>query len=836
MSDNIYNFKLAQSKWAKILGNYSVSNDRLLQNVSKKYYVLSMLPYPSGNLHMGHIRNYTIGDVITRVKHMQGYTVIQPMGFDSFGMPAENAAIKSGVNPREWTEKNIQEMTNQLQAMGYAYDWNRTVSTHSTEYYTQEQKIFLKFFEMGLAYRKQSYVNWDPVDCTVLANEQVIDGKGWRSGATVEKKLLEQWSIKITKYAEELLEGLKELNGHWPEKVLKMQENWIGKSQGAIIHFKIAKSGEPIDVYSTRPDTLFGASFIAISPDHPIAQHLAESNAEISKFIADCKKSGTTEEELEKAEKKGLDTGLKVEHPLIKDKTLPVYIANFVLMDYGTGAVFACPAHDERDYDFAKKYNLSIIPVIENNSTLPYVGDGIHINSDFLNGLNVADAKTKIIDFLEEHKLGERKVTYRLRDWLVSRQRYWGCPIPIVHCDKCGLVPAKLPVLLPEDIDFKDLMGNPLEKHPTWKYTKCPKCGNDAVRDTDTLDTFFESSWYFLRYLDAHNTEPINKNIADAVIPADICIGGVEHAVLHLLYARFFMLALRDAGYISTSVPFKNLLCQGMVCHKSYKNEKGDWVFPSNVIKNTNNQLVDDKGLPVTEYPSEKMSKSKKNVISPEEIIATYGVDALRLFILSDTPPEKDFDWNTSALEGSWRFLNRVWKVFNQIQQKIKTNGNSPEDKSLIKTTHIYLKKITEEYETISLNKAIALAREFFNKIEDNINNSDIKTLSFAFETFIKVFSPITPFLCQEIWDVTHPGELIHDAEWQKYDENLSSLDTVTIAIQVNGKLRNTITVAKDLERNTLEGIALKTVLSNFDKTAVKKVIVVTNKVVNFVV
>ncbi len=835
MSENIYNFKLAQSRWAKDLGNYSVSNDRLLQNVSKKYYVLSMLPYPSGNLHMGHIRNYTIGDVVARVKRMQGYTVIQPMGFDSFGMPAENAAIKSGVNPRAWTEKNIQDMTNQLQAMGYAYDWNRAVSTHSTEYYAQEQKIFLKFFEMGLAYRKQSYVNWDSVDCTVLANEQVIDGKGWRSGAKVEKKLLEQWSIKITQYAEELLDGLNELKGHWPEKVLKMQENWIGKSQGAIIYFKVSGSANVIEVYSTRPDTLFGASFIAISPDHPIAQRLAKENSEISEFIAECKQHGTTEAELEKGEKKGFNTGIKVEHPVIPGKTLPVYIANFVLMDYGTGAVFACPAHDERDYEFAKKYNLPIIPVIEHNGEFPYTEDGLHINSEFLNGLNVADAKAEIIDYLEEHKLGRRKITYRLRDWLVSRQRYWGCPIPIIHCDNCGLVPAKLPVLLPEDINFKDLRCNPLEKHPTWKYTKCPKCGQDALRDTDTLDTFFESSWYFLRYLDAHNSEPVNQEVVDAVLPVDICIGGVEHAVLHLLYARFFMLALRDAGYITKSIPFENLLCQGMVCHKSYKNENGDWVLPNDVERDADGQLVDNNGLKVTEYPSEKMSKSKKNVISPEEIITTYGVDALRLFILSDTPPEKDFDWNTSALEGSWRFLNRIWKVFNQIQKKVQEN-NINGDTSLNKITHIYLKRITEEYKTISLNKAIALARELFNKIDDNINTSEIKALMFAFETFLKVFSPVTPFLCQEVWDILHPGKFIQDEEWSKYDEKLTSRSEVTMAIQVNGKLRGTISVPRNTENLELEQLAIEVIKNKITQNTIQKIIVVPNKVVNIVI
>ncbi len=831
MADNVYNFKLAEEKWHSIFKNYSLSNDELLKNSSKKYYVLSMLPYPSGNLHMGHIRNYTIGDVIARIKHMQGYKVVHPMGWDSFGMPAENAAIKSGVNPKSWTEKNILEMTRQLKSMGYMYDWHRTISAHSEEYYTQEQKLFLEFFKMGLAYRKQSYVNWDPVDCTVLANEQVIDGKGWRSGAHVEKKLLEQWSIKITQYAEELLNGLKELKNYWPDKVLKMQENWIGKSQGAIVHFKVTNSNEVIEVYTTRPDTLFGASFIAISPDHPISQRLAKGNESVAEFVTECKKSGTTEEELERTEKKGFNTGLTVEHPLINGKTLPVYIANFVLIDYGTGAIFACPAHDERDYTFAKKYNLPIIPVIKNDGNLPYTGDGIHINSGFLNGLNVDDAKAKIINYLEKNKLGVRKISYRLRDWIVSRQRYWGCPIPIVHCRNCGLVPAELPVLLPNDIDFKDLKGNPLEQHPTWKYTKCPKCGTDALRDTDTLDTFFESSWYYLRYLDAHNSDPINKEIADIALPVDICIGGVEHAVLHLLYARFFMLALRDAGHTSQHIPFKNLLCQGMVLHKLYKNEKGDYVFPDDVEKNENGKLFDKSGLVVTEYPAEKMSKSKKNVISPEEIMNVYGVDALRLFILSDTPPEKDFDWNTEALEGAWRFLNRVWKVFNLIE-----NANGGTDNSLMKTTHMYLKKITESYDSIALNKAIALSRELFNKIEDNIEKSDKDSLLFAFETFIKVFSPVTPFICQEIWDLLHPGEIMQNVEWVDYDKELATVDCVTIAVQVNGKLRKTFNTKKGTDKSELEKVALEVISNLVDQRVIKKIISVPDRIVNIVI
>ena len=841
MSNIIYNFRAVENKWIDTFNNYYISNNAIVSNPSKKYYVLEMLPYPSGKLHMGHIRNYTIGDVVARIKRMQGYNVIHPMGWDAFGMPAENAAIKSGIHPEIHTNNNISEMKKQLQRLGYMYDWNREVSTCSKEYYFEEQKLFLEFYKKGLVYRKQSYVNWDPVDNTVLANEQVINGRGWRSGAVVEKKLLNQWSMRITSYAERLLDGLKDLQGHWPDNVIKMQENWIGKSEGALITFKIVENNiiqdiKSIDVYSTRPDTLFGMSFLAISIDHEISKELSKNNKEINEFIEKCKKLGTTEAVLEKAEKLGYFTGIYIKHPLIKDKQIPVYIANFVLIDYGTGAVFGCPAHDERDYEFATKYDLPIISVIQynNNDNLPYTGDGILINSEFLNGKNIKEAKSCIINHLEKLGIGKRQTTYRLRDWLISRQRYWGCPIPIVHCPKCGEVPANLPVELPSDIDFKDLIGNPLDKHPTWKYTKCPKCGCDSLRDTDTLDTFFESSWYFLRYLDNKCKDPINKEVTDVSLPVDNYIGGVEHAVLHLLYSRFFMLVLHDLGYSKHSMPFKNLLTQGMVCHKLYKNSDNEYVFPDDVEKLEDGTLVDNNGKKVTEYPSEKMSKSKKNIVNPQQIMESYGVDALRLFILSDTPPEKDLDWNTLALEGSWRFMNRIWKVFNQVLEIINDENNKNNDDTLHKTTNVYLQKIEENYNTISLNKTIALSRELFNNIEDNLNKSSKKSLRFAFETFIKVFYPITPFICSEMWSIIGNTNYICDEKWPEFDKELVKEDKVIIAVQVNGKIRKTIELPKDSSKEVAESKAIEAI-TYLDKDKIKKIIVVQNKIVNIV-
>ena len=834
MSFDIYNFRAVEAKWSKFFESYALSNEELKANPSKKSYILEMLPYPSGKLHMGHVRNYTIGDVVARYKKALGFLVVHPMGWDSFGMPAENAAMQSGGHPKTWTESNIEDMKKQLKALGYMYDWSREISTCSEEYYSQEQKIFLDLYKKGLVYRKRSYVNWDPIDQTVLANEQVIDGKGWRSGAVVEKKMLEQWSVKITEYAEELLDGLKDLEGSWPDNVLKMQENWIGKSEGALVDFSIIDNGdEKITVFTTRPDTLFGASFVAISADHEIAQKLAKDNKEVADFVTECKKSATKEEDLEKAGKKGIFTGLYVKHPVISNEKLPVYIANFVLIDYGTGAIFGCPAHDERDFEFATKYNLSVKRVIESEEELPYIGDGVLINSEYLNGMSVKDAKDHMISLLEKQGMGSRKITYRLRDWLVSRQRYWGCPIPVVHCDKCGVVPAALPVLLPQDVTLGG-KGNPLEIHPTWKYVKCPCCGADALRDTDTLDTFFESSWYFLRYLCPNSEDPIDKDIANIAMPVDLYIGGVEHAILHLLYARFFMMALKDMGYVNTAIPFKGLLTQGMVCHKSYKNSDGEWVYPDDITKEPDGKMLDTNGKEVFECSFEKMSKSKKNTISPEKIVASHGVDAVRLFIVSDTPPEKDFDWNTDALDGAWRFLNRVWKVFNKVQEKQKSKVEGSD--SLIKTTHIYLKKIKNSYEIVSLNKAVALARELFNAIESGLASESSVSLLFAFESFIKAIYPVVPHIAHEMWEMLGNKTELQNESWPEIDEKLANVEEVVIAVQVNGKLKGTFEIVKNSEEDILKEKAFELLGSSFDQSKIKKIIVVKNRIVNIVV
>ncbi|MDR0640493.1 MAG: leucine--tRNA ligase [Holosporales bacterium] len=836
MSKSVYDFKVIEKKWSGVFSSYCISNSQIINNAEKKYYVLEMLPYPSGKLHMGHIRNYTIGDVLARYKAMAGFSVIHPMGWDSFGMPAENAALKSGGHPRIWTEFNIETMKEQLKTFGFMYDWPREISTCSRAYYAQEQKLFLDLLKRGLIYRKKAYVNWDPVDNTVLANEQVIDGRGWRSGAIIEKKLLEQWFVRITDYAEDLLSGLKDYEGNWPDKVLKMQENWIGRSEGATINFKITDSDDVIPIYTTRPDTLFGASFVAISPDHEISLKLAKNNSEITNFLSECKKIATNEEALAKAEKEGFKTHLEVDHFLVPGKTLPVYIANFVLIDYGTGAIFGCPAHDDRDFAFATKYNLPILQIIkptEGGTELPYAGDGILVNSGFFDGLTTQEAKAAMIDHIEKIGIGTRQVNYKLRDWLISRQRYWGCPIPIIHCPKCGMVPSELTIFLPDDIEI-DGSGNPLEKHPTWKHVKCLRCGGDALRDTDTLDTFFESSWYYLRYLCPDFDDPIEKEIESAAMPVDICIGGIEHAVLHLLYARFFMLALRDMGYVKAKIPFVKILAQGMVYHKSYKNSEGEWIQPDEIETSPDGKMFDKSGKEVFEFSMEKMSKSKKNTINPQSIIESYGVDAARLFIVSDSPPEKDFDWNTDALEGSWRFLNRVWKTFNEIfGEDSKASGN---EKSLIKTTHVALKKIANSYETVSLNKSVAFIREFFNAIEDGLTSESIESLRFAFKNFIKAISPITPHICHEMWKATgETPSILQESAWPEISEALATVNEITIAVQVNGKLRGTFETEKGTDETALIQRAREILGSYIDESTIKKIVAVKDRVVNVV-
>jgi leucyl-tRNA synthetase len=682
-------------------------------------------------------------------------------------------------------------------------------------------------------------VNWDPKEQTVLANEQVIDGRGWRSGELVERKLLNQWYVKVTRYQDELLDGLNELSGNWPSNVLKMQENWIGRSDGCLIHFQLCKSVgtfTKIDVFTTRPDTIFGASFIAISFDHPIAEFLSEIDPEIFNFVLECRKIKNSEQDFEKNEKKGMKTGLFVSHPFKEGYVIPVYIANFVLMEYGTGAVFGCPSHDCRDYEFAKKYDLDVIEVVESSDgPLPYIGDGVLKNSDFLNGLDVAQAKKCVIKNLELYNLGKSVTVYRLRDWLISRQRYWGCPIPIIHCPKCGIVPMNkesLPLVLPDDVSF-DKPGNPLESHRTWKYVNCPKCGENATRETDTLDTFFESSWYFLRYLDPNCKDPFDKEVSDIMLPVDLYIGGVEHSILHLLYARFFMLALRDLGYSGITHPFKRLLTQGMVCHRSYKNSKGNYVYPSDVIKDENGNLKDLECNLVTEGPFEKMSKSKKNVVSPQDIIESHGSDAVRLFIISDTPPEKDFDWNTDALDGSLKFIKRVWNFCNEIKSMPDClTGNE----SLIRLSNIYVSKIEESINSFSLNKYSAFLREFFNEIEKLSSSESRDSVLYSMNVFVKVFYPACPHVTCEIYQILGNDVDLCDEQWPVIDKSCLCFDEVTVIVQVNGKLKRSFQIAKDSNEKTLEEVARNLMKDSLSSASVKKVFIVKNKIVNFVV
>ncbi|MBI1954077.1 MAG: leucine--tRNA ligase [Proteobacteria bacterium] len=817
----MYPFKQVEQKWQKIWEEKGFFPKRSYD--SPKAYILEMFPYPSGRLHMGHVRNYAIGDAIARFKNALGYNVLHPMGWDAFGLPAENAAIQHNASPKTWTYENIEAMKKDCKSLGFAFDWDLEITTCSPDYYGYEQKIFLDFYQKGLVYRKESWVNWDPIEQTVLANEQVINGRGWRSNALVEKRKLNQWSVKITAYGQELLQDLSKLQG-WPDKVLKMQEKWIGYSEGCTIHFNLA--GQTLTVYTTRPETLFGASFIGIAATHPLAECLSQKDEALAAFIRTCQQTPTTEEALSTAEKLGYNTGLYVEHPFDPNTHLPIYVANFVLMDYGTGAIFACPAHDERDYDFAQKYHLPIKAVINDQ--------GLLINSSFLNGLKVAEAKAKVINELEKKGQGEKRIQYRLRDWCVSRQRYWGCPIPIIHCEKCGIVPEqKLPVLLPDDVVFGQ--GNPLASHPTWKHVNCPLCGGEAERDTDTLDTFFESSWYFLRFCNPFAHHPTDKEACKKWLPVDWYIGGIEHAVLHLLYARFFTKALRDCGYLELDEPFQHLLTQGMVCHQTFQDQKGKWLFPSEVMKNSKGDYVTvEGGYPVIAGRSEKMSKSKKNLIDPQTILDVYGADVARLFVLSDTPCDKDFDWNDEGLDGAWRYLNRLWRLGHDVKN---FTGPVDEDLKLRKQTHQLLKRIQEAYLQNGFNRVIAFVRELTNILEDHLKNSKGGTLKETFDVIVQTLSPITPHLCCELWDILgHPLPL-SATSWPEFDPKLAEQETVVIAVQVNGKLRGQFETTKGTEKQALEqqAFSLNNVVKDIGSKTIKKVIVVPDRIVNIV-
>lgn len=834
------NISEIEAKWQKIWQE-SACFESEIDSSKPKYYVLEMFPYPSGKIHVGHLRNYSMGDLIARFFRSNGFNVLYPMGWDSFGLPAENAAIQNNIHPAKWTLSNIESMKEQIKSMGNSYDWRREVTTCLPDYYGHEQSFFIDLLEKGLAYQKESVVNWDPIDNTVLANEQVIDGKGWRSGAPIEKRKLKQWFLKITDYAEELLNETYKLEG-WPDSVRLMQQNWIGKSVGANIKFKIKNSDDEIIAYSTRPDTLFGASFLAVAYDHDILDSIIITE-EIQNFIANCKSMSTSIEDIEKAEKIAIDTGLKALHPFDSSIEIPVYLANYVLKDYGTGAVFACPAHDERDHEIAVKYNLPIIEVVKSDSDIdviktPYTGDGVMINSGFLNGLSNIDAKTTSIKKLESTGNGESKVNYRLKDWGISRQRYWGCPIPVIHCDDCGVVAVNkqdLPVTLPEDVDFSKT-GNPLENHPSWKHTKCPKCRKDAIRETDTFDTFFESSWYFARYCDNNSPSMVDKKSADYWLPVDQYIGGIEHAVLHLLYARFFTKAMNDTGYVSVREPFKKLLTQGMVLHATFKDEDGNWVYPTDIISEGGTLRDKNSNKRVFEGKIEKMSKSKKNVIDLDNTIKNYGADTVRLFILSDSPPERDLEWSESGVDGCYKFIMKLFAISEKIMTISFTDS---EDKALLTKTHATIRDVTKDIKAYHFNKAIARIRELFNAVSDAVSSgSNSKTLRFAIDSIIRLLNPFAPHSTEEIWSKIGNSKILAKSDWPSYDEALSVSNEVTIAVQINGKLRGTIQVIKDLPNQEVEKCVFDTreVSKYLENVQIKKVIVVPNKIINFVV
>mgnify|MGYP002777001451 FL=1 len=805
-----------------------------------KAYVLEMFPYPSGRIHMGHVRNYTMGDVLARFRRAQGCEVLHPMGWDAFGMPAENAAMEKKVHPGEWTRANIAQMRAQLKRLGFALDWSRELATCEPDYYGHEQALFIDLFEAGLVFRRESEVNWDPVDMTVLANEQVIDGRGWRSGALVERRKLNQWFLRITDFAEELLEGLGSLE-QWPDKVRLMQENWIGKSRGLEFGFRLSSplplaggaGGGPVEnirVFTTRPDTIFGASFLAISPGHPIAEALAAERPEVADFIARCRQGGTTAAEIETAEKLGFDTGLTVVHPLDSDWHLPVWIANFVLMDYGTGALFGVPGHDARDFEFATKYGLPITRVVaasRDQAEAPLSeaenAPGFAVNSRFLDGLTTEEAKAEIIRRAEADSWGKGTTQYRLRDWGVSRQRYWGTPIPIVHCEACGAVPVpkdQLPVVLPEDVSF-DVPGNPLDRHPTWNKVDCPRCGKPARRETDTLDTFVDSSWYFIRFASQPEDRPFDKAEAEAWLPVGQYIGGVEHAILHLLYARFWTRALERIGRLSVKEPFQGLFTQGMVTHETYRSTDGRWLSPEEA------EAARAAGEPVEGGRVEKMSKSKKNVVDPDSIIDRYGADAVRWFMLSDSPPERDLEWSIGGIEGAARFVQRVWKL-------AAAPIGAGEDGALTRKLHRTIAAVGAAVEGLQFNKAVAALYELTSAIEKAAPSA---SRTAAIRTLIVLVAPMAPHLAEEAWAACGGEGLVIDQPWPAHDPALLVDEEVTIAVQVNGKLRHTLNAPRGLAREDLQAMALSAdkIAAQLGGAEPRKVIVVPDRLVNIV-
>jgi leucyl-tRNA synthetase len=831
-----YNFQSLEKKWQSIFETKQIYRDKK----NPKFYCLEMFPYPSGKIHMGHVRNYTIGDVIARFKYLNGFNVLHPMGWDAFGLPAENAAKENNLHPKDWTQKNIEQMKKQLKMLGLSIDWDLEISTCDEEYYKHQQELFIDFYNLGLISRKENYVNWDPVEQTVLANEQVIDGKGWRSGAVVERKKLSQWVFNIKLFEDELLDSLNELEG-WPEKVKLMQKNWIGKSIGCEIEFKLTELSEKIRVFTTRPDTIFGASFIALSIDHPLSKKF-EENKNFLSFKEECLKVGTTEEAVAIAEKKGFKTGFYVEHPFVENKKIPVYFANFVLMDYGTGAIFGCPAHDQRDFDFAKKYNLEIIQVVSNNKqklSEAYVGPGQIINSNFLNGLNIDEAKVKIIKIIEEKKIGKKKISFRLKDWGISRQRYWGCPIPMIYLEDGTIVPVEkdeLPIKLPYDVDFKK-SGNPLINHPSWKKTIHKKTNKPAIRETDTLDTFVDSSWYFLRFCSPNNLgEPFSLDQINYWMPVDQYIGGVEHAILHLLYSRFFMRAVRKRDTkVLVNEPFKGLFTQGMVCHETYKDEKGKWVSPDEIKKNDNNEFVkilDNSKIIVG--PSESMSKSKKNVIDPENMIKTYGADAVRWFILSDSPPEKDVQWSNQGVNAAYKFLQKIFNLTNLVINR--EDRNDVENLELDYKINEYVTKISSQIESFSLNVAVANVYSTYNLFFQSLNKKiSNKCLKKNFSKFLKTLIPFVPHITHECLEQIKER---NTDEWPKIQKNLKIEEKIKLAIQINGKTKKIIEVAKDIDKSKVmdECLKFKNISEQLSGKNIIKTIFVKNKIINYLI
>ncbi len=875
MATERYNPRDAEPRWQ---AKWSEAGVFVTDNSDKreKYYVLEMFPYPSGRIHMGHVRNYAMGDVVARYKRARGYNVLHPMGWDAFGMPAENAAMQNKVHPKDWTYQNIATMRGQLKSMGLSLDWSREFATCDVEYYHRQQYLFLDMMEKGLVYRKQSKVNWDPVDQTVLANEQVIEGRGWRSGALVEQRELTQWFFKITDFSQDLLDALDTLD-QWPEKVRLMQKNWIGRSEGLTLRWEIAGAApaghSEITVYTTRPDTLFGASFLAIAADHPVAKAVAEGNAEIAAFCEECRRAGTSLAALETAEKKGVDTGIKVRHPFDPSWELPVYVANFVLMEYGTGAIFGCPSGDQRDLDFARKYDLPVVPVVMPKDgdaatftvgDTAYDGDGVMINSRFLDGLDTEVAFKVVADRLSSTMLGnapqgERRVQFRLRDWGISRQRYWGCPIPVIHCDDCGVVPVPkkdLPVKLPDDVAF-DVPGNPLDRHPTWRHVACPQCGKDARRETDTMDTFVDSSWYFARFTAPHEDLPTVPAIADHWLPVDQYIGGIEHAILHLLYSRFFTRAMRETGHVNLSEPFKGLFTQGMVVHETYKlgsGAQGQWVAPAEIrieeVDGDRRAVLIATGEEVTIGSIEKMSKSKKNVVDPDDIIASYGADTARFFVLSDSPPDRDVIWSEAGVEGAHRFVQRVWRLISEASEQMGECNANPakegEGLAVSQIAHKTLKAVQADYDKLAFNKAVARIYEFVNALAAPLTRVAAGGADRAYLAAVKdganilvhLIAPMTPHLAEECWKALGNPGMVAQALWPTYDPDLVIENEIVLPVQINGKKRAELTIAREADQTAVQNavLALDTVKAALNGQVPKKIIVVPQRIVNIVV